>query len=129
MFAGQGGDAAGIAANRNNKEVGFKNCAPFIMRISKMNNTEVNNAEDLDIVMRMYSLLEYGENYAKTSASLWQYCRDEPNDNIADSKSSKFKSSITDNTKNAGIVNVKIVVPIKCLRKFWTTLVMPLTKL
>ena len=123
---GQGGYAAGIAADINNKEVVYKNCAPFIKCISKINNAEVDNAEDLDIVMPMYSLLECGENYVKTSASLCQYYKDEPNDNIADSKSSIFKSSITDNTNNAGIANVKIVVPIKYLSKFWTTLRMPL---
>ena len=50
-------------------------------------------------MMPMYDLLEYRNNYAKTSASLWQYCWDEPDDNIANSKSLKFKSSITDNTK------------------------------
>ena len=76
--------------------------------------------------MPMYNLLEYSENYAKTSASLWQYCRDEPDDDIANSKSLKFKSTITDNTNNVGFTNVKIVVPLKYLINFWRTLEMPL---
>ena len=63
--------------------------------------------------MPMYNVLEYSENYAKTSASLRQCCRDKPDDNITDSKSFKFKSSITDNSNSAGIANVKIVFPLK----------------
>ena len=76
--------------------------------------------------MSMYNLLEYRENYAKTSASLWQYCRDESDDNITDSKSFKFKSSIINNTVNDGVANAKIVVPLKYLSSFWRTLEMPL---
>ena len=57
----------------------------------------------------MYNSIEYSKNYAKTLASLWQYCRDEPDGNITDSKSFEFKSIITDNTNNAGISNVKIL--------------------
>ena len=74
--------------------------------------------------MPMYNLLEYNGNYAKASASLSQYCRDDPDDNITDSKSFKFKSSITDNTNNAGIANAKIVVPLKYLNNFWKPLEM-----
>ena len=66
----QGADASAIAADRNDKEVVFKNCVPFIKCINKINNTEVDNVEDLDIVMSMYNLLEYSENSAKTSANL-----------------------------------------------------------
>ena len=83
---GQGADDAAIAAGRNNKEVIFKNCALFIRCISKIYNAEVDNAEDLDIVMPMYNLLEYSENYAKTSCSLWQYCIAESSDDTSDSK-------------------------------------------
>ena len=67
--------------------------------------------------MSMYNLL-YSENYAKISASLWQYCNDEPNENITDFIAFKFKSSITDNANNAGIANVKIVVSLKFLSNF-----------
>ena len=60
-------------ANRRNKKLTFKNNAPFISYISKINNTFVANAEDLDIVMPMYNLLEYRYNYSITSGSLWNY--------------------------------------------------------
>ena len=63
---GQGADDAAFAANRNNKQVVFKKCTPFIKCITKINNAEVDNAGDLDIVVPMYNLLEYWENYAKT---------------------------------------------------------------
>ena len=57
-----------------------------------MYNVEVDNAEHLDIVIPMYNLLGYSEKYAKIWASLWQYFRDEPdNDNTTNSKSFKFK--------------------------------------
>ena len=68
--------AAGAAANNINKKVIFKNCAPFTNCISKINNTQIDNAEYIDIVMPMYNLIEYSDNYSKTSGSLWQYCKD-----------------------------------------------------
>ena len=118
----QGANDAAIAADKSNKEIVFKNCAPFINCISKINNAEVDNAEDLDILMPMYNLLEHSDNYAKTSASLWQYCKDETEvDDITNAKSFKFKSSITDNPNNDGIANVKIVAPLKYLSNFWRT--------
>ena len=67
--------AAGAAANNINKKVIFKNCAPFTNCISKINNTQIDNAEYIDIVMPMYNLIEYSDNYSKTSGSLWQYCK------------------------------------------------------
>ena len=65
-------------ANKRNKNLAFKNNAPFINCISKINGVKIDNAEDLDIAMRMYNLLEYSKNYRKTAASLWNYHRDEP---------------------------------------------------
>ena len=62
--------AADTDANNNNKKVIFKNCAPFTKCISEINNTQVENAKDIDIVMTMYNLIEYSDNYAKTSGSL-----------------------------------------------------------
>ena len=56
-----------------------KNNAPFISCVSKINNTLIDNAEDLHIVMTMYNLIEYSKNYSKTTGSLWNYYRDEPN--------------------------------------------------
>ena len=68
--------AAGAAVNNVAKKVIFKNCAPFTNCISKINNTQIDNAEYIDIVMPMYNLIEYSDNYSKTSGSLWQYCKD-----------------------------------------------------
>ena len=62
---------AGAAANNVGKKVIFKNCAPFTNCIRKINNTEVDNAEYIDIVMPMCKLIEYSETYSKTSGSLW----------------------------------------------------------
>ena len=80
--------ADGAAANNTNKKVIFKNCAPFTNFISKINNADIDNAKYIDIVMPMYNLIEYSDNYSKTSGSLWQYCKDIPavnnDDNIAD---------------------------------------------
>ena len=56
--------------NNTNKKVIFKNCAPFINCISEINNTQVRNAQDINIVMPMYNLIEYSDNYSKTSGSL-----------------------------------------------------------
>ena len=68
---GAGTDAATRQADEINKGVRFKNCAPFTKCISKINNTEIDNAKDIDIVMPMYNLIEYNDNYSKTSGSLW----------------------------------------------------------
>ena len=68
--------AEGADANNTNNNVIFKNCAPFTNCISKINNTEIDNAECIDIVMPMYNLIEYSDNYSKTSGSLWQYCKE-----------------------------------------------------
>ena len=70
--------ADGAAANNTNKKVIFKNCAPFTNCISEINNTQIDNAEYIDIVMPMYNLIEYSDNYSKTSGSLWQYCKEIP---------------------------------------------------
>ena len=69
----------------------------FINCISEINNTQIDNAKDIDIVMPMYNLIEYSDNYAKTAGSLRQYFRDEPvdDDDIEDSKSFKSKTKIT----------------------------------
>ena len=70
--------ADGAAANNTNKKVIFKNCAPFTNCISKINNTQIDNAEYIDIVMLMYNLIEFSDNYSKTSGTLWQYCTELP---------------------------------------------------
>ena len=62
--------ADGANANNTNKKVIFKNCAPFTRCISKINYTEIYNAQYIDIVMPMYNSIEYSDNYSKTSGSL-----------------------------------------------------------
>ena len=77
--------------------------------------------------MPMYNLIEYSDNYSKTSGSLWQYYKDEPNDNIADSESFKSKVKVTGKTPAAGNTNdVEVIVPLKYLSNFWRTLEMSL---
>ena len=103
----------------------FKNCAPFTKCISRINNTDIDTAQDIDIVMPMYNLIEYSDNYSKTSGSLWQYYKDDPNNNLADSKSCKPKVKITGETPNDGNAkDVEIIVPLKYLSNFWRTLEM-----
>ena len=74
--------------------------------------------KNLDVVTPMYNLIEYSNNYSKTSGSLYQFCSDEPNNDTKESESFKFKSKFLDNTNNAGIINTKIAVPLKlkCLK-------------
>ena len=75
-ITGAGDDAGARKEDERNKWVAFKNCAPFINCESEINNTEVDNTKDIDIVMPMYDLIEYSDNYSKTFGSLWQYYRD-----------------------------------------------------
>ena len=125
-IAGAGADAAARQADERDKGVIFKNYAPFINCISEINNTQVDNAKDIDILMPMYNLIEYSDNYSKTSGSLWQYYRDEPNNNLADPESFKFKVRITGKTNDDNEKDVEIMVPLKYLSNFWRTLEMPL---
>ena len=84
---------------KRNKAVAFKNNASFINCISKINGVQIDNVEDLDVVMPMYTLLEYSKNYRKTTGSLWNYYRDEPSVPLSsNSESFKYKASITGHT-------------------------------
>ena len=75
----------------------------------------------------MYNLTEYSDNYSKTSGRLWQCYKDEPNNNLANSKSFKSKAKITGQTPDDGNTkDVETIVPLKCLSNFWGTLEMPL---
>ena len=117
----------------------FKNNAPFINCISKINGVKIDNAEDLDVVMPMYNLLEYSKNYRKTTGSLWNYYRDEPSNPLSsNSESFKYKTSITGNTDNIGAGEAgynegkvgkneaEVAIPLKHLYDFWTALNRPL---
>ena len=97
--------AADANANKINKKALLKNCAPFTNCINKINNTQIDNAEYIDIIMPMRNLIEYSDNYSKISGSLWKYCKDIPavnnNGNISDfngvnaTESFDFKTKIT----------------------------------
>ena len=126
-ITGAGDAAAARQADERDKGVTFKNCAPFTKCISRINNTDIDNTHDIDIVMPMYNLIEYSDNYSKTSGSLWQYYKDDPNNNLENSESFKFKLKITGKTPAAGNTeDVEIIVPLKYLSNFWRTLEMPL---
>ena len=112
-ITGAGDDDAAKRLDERNKGVIFKNCAPFTKCISRINNTDIDNAQDIDIVMPMYNLIEYSDNYSKTSGSLWQYYKDVPDNNLADSESFKYKVKITSNTPAEGNTkDVEIIVPL-----------------
>ena len=124
---------------KRNKAVTFKNNAPFINCISKINGVKIDNAEDLDVVMPMYNLLEYSKNYKKTTGSLWNYYRDKPSNPLStNSESFKYKTSITGNTYNIGageadyVANkvgknkTEVVIPLKHLSNFWRSFNIPL---
>ena len=134
---------------KRNKAVAFKNNAPFINCISKINGIKIDNAEDLDVVMPMYNLLEYSKNYRKTTGSLWNYYRDQPSNPLStNSESFKYKTSITGNTYNVdekitdddgnevdnpnydankvGKNETEVVIPLKHLSNFWRSLNIPL---
>ena len=124
----------------NDTRLALKNCAPFTKCNLETNDEHVDTAENLDIVMPMYNLIEYSHNYQDSSATLYQYKRDEPpeDDAVADltadnSDSLKYKIKLLGNVTrvagNAACVrrlNVKIVVPLKYLSNFFRSLEMPL---
>ena len=127
-------------ANNNmfgEKKLVFKNNAPFINCTLKINGVKIDNAEDLDVVIPMYNLLEYSKNYRKTTGSLWNYYRDEPNsdrdDNeikhsIINSKSFDYKANFIGSMSHNNLTknDVNIVLPLKCLSNFWRSLNIPL---
>ena len=126
-ITGEGDNAGERHADERDKGVTFKSCAPFTKCISRINNTDIDNAHDINIVMLMYNLIEYSDNYSKTSGSLRQYYKDISNDNLARSESFKYKVKITGKTPADGNTkDVEIIVSLKYLSNFWRTLEMPL---
>ena len=128
---------AAIAANTN---VAFKNCTLFTRCVTHINDEHVETAENLDIIMAMYNFIEYSDNYADSSGSLYQFKRDESpiNDtrnplNVAldTSASFKYKANLLgkttgDDGNNRSLKNVKTVVPLKYLSSFFRSLEMSL---
>ena len=129
------------AANAlNDTRLALKNCAPFTKCNLEINDEHVDAVENLDIVMPMYNLIEYSDNYQDSSATLYQYKRDEPPEysavaNLTAINSSSFKykikllGNVTEvNSNAAGVrkLNVNVVLPLKCLSNFFRLLEMPL---
>ena len=116
---GAGVDDGAKKLDERNKAVTFKKCAPFTDCISEINNTQIDNAKYIDAVMPMYNLIEYSDDYSKTSVSLWQYSSDETNDNITESESFQFKLKITRKTANPdNKKNVEVAVSLKYFNNF-----------
>ena len=125
---GTGGD--------NNTRLALKNCTPFARCNLEINDEHIDIAENLDIVMSMYNLIEYSDNYQDSSETLYQYKRDEPTEanaiddlTVDNSNSFKSKVSLFGNpvvADNIGTRSVKVVVPLKYLSNFFRSLEMPL---
>ena len=84
-ITGAGDNAAARRPDGKIKGVIFKNCSPLTKCISKINTTEIDNAQEIYILMPMYNLIKYSDNYSKTSGGLWQYYKVEPNGILANS--------------------------------------------
>ena len=98
---------------KRNKPLILKNNAPFVSCIKRINGELIEDADDLDIIMPMYNLLEYSKNYRKTMGSLYNYYRDKLSDDADDnnfrniklvnSNSFKYKNKIIGNTYNIDV--------------------------
>ena len=120
---------------KRNKSLAFKNNIRFINCILKIDGVQIDNAEYLAVVMRMYNLIEYSKNYRKTTGSLWNYYRDKPGVPLSsNSESFKYKTSVTGNTYNVGAGDdnydadkvgkneTEVVIPLKHFTDFWRVL-------
>ena len=134
--------------DKRNRPLILKNNAPFVSCITRINGELIEDANDLDIVIPMYNLLEYSKNYRKTIGSLYNYYRDELSDdtddnnfdniNVVNSNTFKYKNKITGNTYNVnagaqgyvvnknGTQEVELAIPLKYLGNFWRALNIPL---
>ena len=134
--------------DRQNRPSILKNNAPFVSCIMRIKNELIEDADDLDIVMPMYNLLEYSKIYRKTIGSLYNYYTDELSDyaddnnfankNVVNSNAFKYKNKITGNTYNLlpgaagydaaknGTKVIELATPLKYLGNFWRALNMPL---
>ena len=133
---------------RRNRPLILKNNAPFVSCMTKINNEFIEDADDLDVVIPMYNLLEYSKNYRKTIGSLYNYYRDEldndanlddnVNNNVVSSNTFKYKNKVTGNTydtaagaaghdaNKVGKQDVELAIPLKYLGNFWRALNIPL---
>ena len=129
--------------DKENRQLILKNNAPFISYVTRINGELIEDADDLDIVMPMYNLLEYSKNYRKTIGSSYNYYRDEltndnnnnfANRNVVNSETFKYKNKIIGNTYNInagvdgynankeGIQEIELAIPLKYLGNFWRAL-------
>ena len=129
-----------IADIAEDTTVALKNCAPFTRCVTHINDEHIQTAENLDLIMPMYNLIEYSDNYADSSGSLHQFQRDESpmhdaekplNVALDNSASFKYKASLLGKADDAdgndrSLKNTKIVVPLKYLSNFFRSLEMPL---
>ena len=102
-----GNDDAARRLDERNKVVIFKNFSPFTDCVCEISNTQLENERYIDVVMPMYNLIQYSDDYSKTSGGFWQYYQDDPNDNITPSESFKCKVKMTEKSPAAG--NTKIL--------------------
>ena len=124
------------AADDDNTRLALKNCAPFTKCNLEINDEHVDTAGNLDITMPMYNLIEYSDNYQDSSATLYQYKRDEPSEgNAINDLTTNYSNSFKYNIKllgnpvldgNIAKRSVKVVVPLKYLSNFFRSLAMPL---
>ena len=122
--------------DRQDRSLIFKNNAPFVSCITRINGELIEDADDLDIVMPKYNLSEFSKNYRKTIGSLYNYYRDELSDDaddnqfnnikIVNSNTFKYKNKIIDNTNNQGKTDTELAIPLKYLGNFWRALNIPL---
>ena len=122
--------------DRQDRSLILKNNAPFVSCITRINGELIEDADDLDIVMPVYNLLEYSKNYRKTIGSLYNYYRDElsndADDNqfnnikVVNSNTFKYKNKVIDNTNNQGTKDIELAIPLKYLGNFWRALNIPL---
>ena len=130
--------------DKRNRPLILKNNAPFVSCITRINGELIEDADDLDIVMPMYNLLKYSKNYRKTIGSLYNYYRDDADDNnfgnikVINSNTFKYKNKIPGNTYNVnagaqgydvnknGTQEIELAIPLKCLDNFWRALNIPL---
>ena len=137
-----------VIRDKKNRPLILKNNAPFISCITKINNELIEDAEDLDVVMPMYNLLEYSKNYRKTIGSFYNYYRDElsyddddnnfDNIKVVNSNTFKYKIKVIGNAYNVanpaqgyvaakeGTQKIELAIPLKYLGNFWRALNMPL---
>ena len=106
-------------------QVAFENCAPFTKCITKIDGTTIDDAENLDLVMSMYNLIEYSSNYSETTGNVWFYSKDEATNFNSDTannnnfKSFKYMATLLGNTEadgNNGILKNTAIAMEKVLR-------------